>query len=200
MIYPNCHADVGEGKKFCGRCGAAIRIAAAPPVGTISAARRCPKCGSEVQPGKKFCGHCGSSLAKDSLATQQPQQISTAATVATPLSPSPALSATVRVQPPSPPVTAPPPLPPALTATVRVLPPAAPVRVQPPSPPITAPPPLSPPSYIRRFFRGCTRPSVTRHGAASVTRAEVAPGGAHMQISACGNRRVARQGCGLAVV
>jgi len=100
MTCPNCHAELGEGKRFCGKCGASIRATAAPHIGTISPQSRCPKCGGEVQPGKRFCGRCGSALTTESLQTQQ--QIPAAA-APTPLAPPPALSATVRVQPPTPP-------------------------------------------------------------------------------------------------
>jgi len=99
MTCPNCHAEIGEGKKFCGKCGAPVSAAAAPQVGTVFPVRSCPKCGMEVQAGKRFCGRCGSALTWESLETQR--QIPTPATTSTRL-PSPALSATVTLQPLSP--------------------------------------------------------------------------------------------------
>ena len=129
MTCPNCQAEVGEGKNFCGKCGGATRIAMAPPAATIPPQRRCPECGSEVQPGKKFCGRCGSALGKDSLAKQQP----TPATAPAPTPSSPhVLSATVKVQASTPSIRGPAPSPPpALTETVKVPPPSPPIEKKP---------------------------------------------------------------------
>ena len=132
MTCPNCHAEVGEGKKFCGKCGAPTRATVAPHVGTISPGRRCPKCGTEVQPGKRFCGRCGSALAE--YAPEMQQQIPIAAPAPTTPSPPPPLTSPALVQRSTPHITAPPPLPPAIAATLRVPTPSPPVSVPPPSP------------------------------------------------------------------
>ena len=60
MICPSCHAEIGEGKKFCGKCGAILGPAVLASVPDVPTSLRCPKCGSEVSPGEKFCGACGS--------------------------------------------------------------------------------------------------------------------------------------------
>src|SRR5258706_7959953 len=57
MVCPSCHAEIGDGKKFCGKCGAALSVPASVSVSRVPG--RCLKCGSEVSPNKKFCGACG---------------------------------------------------------------------------------------------------------------------------------------------
>ncbi|PYU76588.1 MAG: hypothetical protein DMG49_01240 [Acidobacteria bacterium] len=58
MICPSCHAEVGEGKGFCGKCGATLRTT--PPSSLpATSSLRCSRCGSEVASGKKFCSACG---------------------------------------------------------------------------------------------------------------------------------------------
>jgi class 3 adenylate cyclase/tetratricopeptide (TPR) repeat protein len=46
-----CGFDNARGVKFCGECGAALKL-------------KCPSCGSENAPGIKFCGECGKPLAE----------------------------------------------------------------------------------------------------------------------------------------
>jgi len=45
----SCSADVPEGSKFCGKCGAALP-------------RSCPSCGHPISLGNSFCSECGTSL------------------------------------------------------------------------------------------------------------------------------------------
>ena len=61
MKCPNCGNEVMEGKKFCGKCGTKIELAAAPAPAVKASV--CPHCNSPVTPGKKFCGKCGKPLA-----------------------------------------------------------------------------------------------------------------------------------------
>ena len=49
MRCSSCDFENAAGKKFCIRCGAALRS-------------RCPKCGSENSPEASFCGDCGAVL------------------------------------------------------------------------------------------------------------------------------------------
>jgi Double zinc ribbon len=44
-----CGYESPSGKKFCGECGAALKL-------------KCPSCGGENTPGTKFCGDCGKPL------------------------------------------------------------------------------------------------------------------------------------------
>jgi DNA-binding beta-propeller fold protein YncE len=67
MLCPNCHAEIGEGKKFCGKCGSALGVTAAPSVSVVPTSLRCPRCGSEVSPGEKFCGNCGGAIGPELL-------------------------------------------------------------------------------------------------------------------------------------
>lgn len=63
---PKCGAQLRPGRRFCGRCGAALEptearkshAPAPPPVQSV-----CPTCKAEVKPGRKFCTACGSPLA-----------------------------------------------------------------------------------------------------------------------------------------
>jgi class 3 adenylate cyclase/tetratricopeptide (TPR) repeat protein len=64
---PSCRAEMLADRKFCGECGAALRIA-------------CPACGHANPAGQKFCGECGARL---TAATPS------ATAVATPSPPSP---------------------------------------------------------------------------------------------------------------
>ena len=51
-----CGYESLSGKKFCGECGAALKL-------------KCSSCGGENTPGTKFCGDCGNPLAE---AAKQP--------------------------------------------------------------------------------------------------------------------------------
>src|SRR5205809_4274558 len=64
---PSCRAEMAVERKFCGECGAALRIA-------------CSACGHANPAGQKFCGECGARL------TAAPPS---ATAVATPSPPSP---------------------------------------------------------------------------------------------------------------
>jgi hypothetical protein len=76
MICPNCHAEIGEGKKFCGKCGTALTASpvAQTSVASVPSSLRCASCGSEVLSGKKFCGACGNPISapQAQLPTAQP--------------------------------------------------------------------------------------------------------------------------------
>jgi Double zinc ribbon/zinc-ribbon domain len=59
---PSCHAPVGGGARFCGKCGASlVPPPAEPESGPVTVA--CPKCGKPLTPGIKFCGSCGAAFA-----------------------------------------------------------------------------------------------------------------------------------------
>ncbi|HWQ01725.1 MAG TPA: adenylate/guanylate cyclase domain-containing protein, partial [Gaiellaceae bacterium] len=49
MRCPACGEENGEGRKFCGECGAALALV-------------CVECGAANTPGVKFCGECGHQL------------------------------------------------------------------------------------------------------------------------------------------
>ena len=57
---PKCGAEVPEGLKFCGSCGAQL-------------VRTCRKCGTPLAPGLKFCGECGSPWEETPGAHEQPK-------------------------------------------------------------------------------------------------------------------------------
>ena len=50
MICPACQFENPPEMKFCGGCGAKLRVV-------------CPSCGAEPPPGFKFCGECGAPVA-----------------------------------------------------------------------------------------------------------------------------------------
>src|SRR5438105_7894042 len=56
MHCPACDQDNRPGRRFCGKCGAAL---AAP----------CPSCGAANQPDEQFCGGCGTRLTTAAAAT-----------------------------------------------------------------------------------------------------------------------------------
>jgi hypothetical protein len=49
MRCPACGFENASGIKFCGECGASLKL-------------NCASCGFENAPGIKFCGECGESL------------------------------------------------------------------------------------------------------------------------------------------
>src|SRR5262245_57886925 len=55
MRCASCGFENPEGMKFCGGCGAPLRIS-------------CPQCGFENLPGFKFCGQCATPLTPQSRA------------------------------------------------------------------------------------------------------------------------------------
>jgi len=59
---PACKAEISEGKKFCGRCGAGVAApATSSPAGDVMMTA-CPRCNHKVSPAQAFCGGCGASL------------------------------------------------------------------------------------------------------------------------------------------
>jgi class 3 adenylate cyclase/tetratricopeptide (TPR) repeat protein len=58
MRCSSCDFENTAGKKFCIRCGVALRC-------------RCPKCGCENPPEASFCGDCGASLEKGSATDER---------------------------------------------------------------------------------------------------------------------------------
>ncbi len=60
MTCPKCGAEVLEGLKFCGSCGAQL-------------VRTCRKCGSPLAPGLKFCGECGTPWEETPGTHEQPK-------------------------------------------------------------------------------------------------------------------------------
>ncbi len=55
MTCPRCHAENGDGLRFCEDCGSRLTPA-------------CAQCGGELAPGKRFCGSCGTPAAGQSAA------------------------------------------------------------------------------------------------------------------------------------
>ncbi len=49
MECPSCHAENRAGRRYCGKCSAALPVT-------------CPSCGFANQPDDTFCGGCGASL------------------------------------------------------------------------------------------------------------------------------------------
>lgn len=68
---PKCGREAGEGKRFCGGCGAALAATSAPPDSeqvptSESAALKCDACGAALAPGKRFCKQCGRAVGEAS--------------------------------------------------------------------------------------------------------------------------------------
>jgi len=68
-----CGREVAEGKRFCGGCGQAMPMVAAPaqPEAAVmpkSAALSCVMCGTVLAPGKRFCRQCGHAIDAPALA------------------------------------------------------------------------------------------------------------------------------------
>ena len=49
-----CGSENREGRRYCGQCGAALRL-------------RCPRCRTINEPDERFCGRCGVPLAVELL-------------------------------------------------------------------------------------------------------------------------------------
>src|SRR5262245_38609388 len=49
MRCPACGFENASGIKFCGECGAPLKV-------------KCPSCGFDNAPGTKFCGECGTDV------------------------------------------------------------------------------------------------------------------------------------------
>ena len=49
MKCPQCQTENREGRRFCGKCGAALALT-------------CSSCGFSNEPDENFCGGCGQSL------------------------------------------------------------------------------------------------------------------------------------------
>ncbi len=60
LVCSNCDDRNPDGYRFCGRCGAALPVAA------------CPSCGSGNPAGQPFCGQCGWVLDGASLGSEDP--------------------------------------------------------------------------------------------------------------------------------
>jgi hypothetical protein len=54
-----CGFENGSGIKFCGECGAALKV-------------KCQSCGFANAPGIKFCGECGKPLAETAQSAASP--------------------------------------------------------------------------------------------------------------------------------
>jgi len=61
-----CGREVVAGKRFCGGCGLALPVEAAP---LVEAAAVCVQCGSALVAGKKFCKQCGHAVGEVAPAT-----------------------------------------------------------------------------------------------------------------------------------
>ncbi len=64
-LCPRCHVVVEEGAKFCNKCGASLD---APAVVA------CPSCGKALESGEAFCKFCGKGAAKESKIVDQAVQ------------------------------------------------------------------------------------------------------------------------------
>ncbi len=64
MRCSTCNIDNPPDMKFCGNCGAPLRI-------------RCPKCGGNNPPQFKFCGDCGAALQSGTVTSPQRSAAST---------------------------------------------------------------------------------------------------------------------------
>jgi hypothetical protein len=65
----SCGAEIPEGSKFCGKCGAPSQPE------TRASALKCSKCGKDNPAGTKFCTGCGGSLGQASETVAQPSPI-----------------------------------------------------------------------------------------------------------------------------
>src|SRR5438093_12590850 len=59
MRCPSCGFENASGIKFCGECGASLKL-------------KCSSCGFENAPGIKFCGECGKPLADPGAPVRSP--------------------------------------------------------------------------------------------------------------------------------
>lgn len=80
MTCPTCNSEIGDEKKFCGKCGAGLGAVAAVSVSATSAAWSCPRCGNQISSGKKFCGVCGGPIQRN----ETPVRSNRATGIATP--------------------------------------------------------------------------------------------------------------------
>lgn len=64
MSCPRCGAQVPEGQRFCGGCGAPMAAAPSdPPSPPLPPqALRCPRCSAPARAGTTFCGTCGAAI------------------------------------------------------------------------------------------------------------------------------------------
>jgi hypothetical protein len=59
MGCPSCGFENASGIKFCGECGASLKL-------------KCASCGFENAPAIKFCGECGKPLSEASKSAPSP--------------------------------------------------------------------------------------------------------------------------------